>query len=281
MKLYFSGVASKAETEMLKGAKIRDWLADTTDWQNLHIDDVTSGVLDSGAYRAWKSGNPIEVDGWLETVNQLDLQCIGWLGTRRIEPRLDFVIMPDVLGDHEATWARWDNLCDRRLDLLDRGYWWFDKVVPVWQWGAPAEHLEKMIEWAIRGEECVKEYGFRWANLVCVGGLVPHFRDNNGEVLAEVVKVCEKHGKYLHILGLNWLKAMDELDPLVRSCDTSKWLDGARYGEVIYCDENTGKLVQIHHKMHELYSTAGREERSIACAKNLDDYVNKGIRQAP
>lgn len=273
MKLLFSGIASGSELEMLKAAGVRDLLADTHDWRNFHTDNASSGALDSGAYRAWKSGKPLDVDSWIKAVDSLGLLHCGWYSNSY--NKLDFITMPDVLGDPDATWERWNELRERRLELMDRHYW-FDKVIPVWQWGAPREHLDAFIDWAKKRKEAIDEGGFRWAHLVAIGGLVPHFREKNESVLEQVKEIASDHGDFLHILGLNWLKAMNELAPMVASCDTSKWLDGARYGDVIYQDAETGGLVQIHHKFHPDFNALDREERSITSAREMNEVINMG-----
>lgn len=276
MKLYFSGIASPKEAEILRTVGVRDCLTDPEDWRNMM--DITESLsrcaLDSGAYRAFKAGAPLDVDAWMKRLRMMSLN--GWTDSyRKRDPRLDFVTMPDVLGDHEATWARWNALADNRLAYLDDGVLWFDKVIPVWQWGAPREHLESMIRWAKSGQEAVDEYGFDFSCMVAVGGCVPWMREKDTKALAELVEICQEHGKWIHVLGLNWIEAVQQLDPLVRSCDTSKWIDGARYGDVIL-NEN-GKLIQLHKRKAGMAS-ATREELMAACAKALDDYCNKGVR---
>lgn len=277
MKLYFSGVSSSAESQILNQCGIRDYLSDPTDWHNIMDISESAGniALDSGAYRAFKAGEPLSVDGWIDQLSEMHLN--GW-AREDYKARLDFITMPDVLGDPSATWQRWNEITEKRLEYLDRGMEWIDNVIPVWQWGAPREHLEAMIRWAKDGQEAADKYGFKFSCLVAIGGCVPWMREKDTAALAELVEICKEHGQWLHILGLNWLEAIEQLAPLARSCDTSKWIDGARYGEVIL-NEN-GHLIQLHKRTAGI-PNATREELMTKCAKTLDDYCNKGIRTSP
>lgn len=265
MKLYFSGVASRSEAEMLKRAGVRDYLADLADADNVPalLDGTGAYALDSGAYRAWKSGDPLTLESWNEQLLDVTMGRSCWYPAS-----LDFATMPDVLGDPIATWDRWQELAT----LQQRDDSWIcgaaRDAVPVWQWGAPMEHLEEMA-------------GRR---MVAIGGCVPWMRDKIQRNLDELVDICRTWGEReengiapFHILGLNWLAAMDALAPLVRSCDTSKWLDGARYGVVI--QDEQGKLSALH-KRH-CPTGQDRESLCIASAQALDRAINHGIRTKP
>lgn len=192
-------------------------------------------VLDSGAYRAWKKGGAVDPDAYLELVKSLG-------------GRIEFAVAPDVIGDPEATYRNW--LRVRR----------HPKVVPVWQWGAPRERLEEHL--AER-------------ELVCVGGLVPLMRARDEKMLAELEALCREFPGRLHVLGINWLKAIERLRGLAASGDTSKWLDGGRYGHVIFVHARTGHLHQAPARVLGL-GRLGRRERNVLCAKNLAEFCAAG-----
>lgn len=135
-----------------------------------------------------------------------------------------------------------------------------------------------MIAWAKEGQAAAVQFGFNFACIVGIGGCVPWMREKDKSALDELVEICETHGEFLHILGLNWLEAIERLAPLAKSCDTSKWIDGARYGEVIL-NEN-GHLLNYHKSAAGL-SNASREELMSMCARTLNDYCNLGVRTQP
>lgn len=239
MKLYFSGCAGTSERDMLVAAGVRDYLCDPTDYPNLPA-DRDSFAVDSGAYRAWKAGVELDINLWLET-------C------QRVKEEPDFRIMPDVLGDWQATWARWRIVCEQGINCA-----------PVWQWGAPMDTLDDLVS----GNE-----------IVCLGGLVPAMRAKDEKVLTEVTAICKDYGQRLHFLGLNWLRAMHQLMPLLKSADTSKWLDGGRYGSV-FVPGPDGCLEQMH-KTGAGRQAATREELCIDCARAMNDWVHGRLQAAP
>jgi hypothetical protein len=286
MKLFFSGIASESESKMLAMAGVTDLLVDPTDWANLRWRESSSFALDSGAYRAWKKGTPLDLEDWKRKVDAVlcDVHRAEGMGKgqrREQASKLRFVTMPDVFGDPAATYDRW-----RRIeDQIKSFEWdslvvnsWHDQVIPVWQWGAPIEHLEEMVAWAERAtkvnEEDAEGFFLPRADLIAIGGCVPWMRANDAGALAELVELSRKYGKHFHILGLNWLEAMMQLDPLVRSCDTSKWLDGARYGTWI--NDVGGKLV-VEAKMHCPLGDS-RTDLCRQTAITLDGWCNKGLR---
>jgi hypothetical protein len=229
MKLYFSGVSSKAEYEMLQEAGVRDFLVDPWDIRNVRL-SRNRVALDSGAYRIWKQGNRLSVSEYLALSSQG-----SW----------DFKVMMDVFGDHEATWQNWVNHFTGR------------RYVPVWGWGAPREYLMGYL----------MESG-----LVGIGGLVPAMRAKDEAMLKELRRLCEEHPGRFHLFGCNWLKALRELRTLVHSADTSKWLDGARYGHLIFVHTKHGHLTQAPAKvLGQGHLT--RRQRCVESARAMNEYL--------
>ncbi len=190
-------------------------------------------ALDSGAYRAFKAQRPLTVDDWLATT---------------VSPApTSFSVMPDVIGDPAETLARWRLLNRVRPD-----------IVPVWQWGAAQCDLDEMLA---------------ASRLVGVGGLVRLMRDRHEPTLTALLRLGERFGSSLHIFGLNWPKALNALKPLVRSCDTSKWLDGARYGHVVFVHTKTGKLQAAPARFLGL-GHLDRTQRCIQSAAAMQQYFN-------
>lgn len=211
---------------MLREAGVEHVLVDPTDLPQAerfrHI------ALDSGAYRIWKKGGALDVSAYLELVE-------------RLAGRIDFAVAPDVVGDPEATKRNWLQVRHCR------------KVVPVWQWGSPWEHLEEYLS---------------ERELVCIGGLVPLMRVKDEKMLAELEALCQEYPGRFHVLGINWLKAIERLRELVASGDTSKWLDGGRYGHLIFVHGRTGHLHQAPAKALS-QGHLNRRERNILCARAL------------
>lgn len=108
---------------------------------------------------------------------------------------------------------------------------------------------------------------------IAVGGLVRLLRDKDQATLTRLHEICDMHPCRLHILGLNWLKAINELKDKIHSADTSKWLDAARYGHLLFIHEKTGKLHQAPAKVLG-HGDLSREARLLRSAKAMNDYLN-------
>lgn len=162
----------------------------------------------------------------------------------------DFCMAPDVIGDPEATKKNWQFV---RLH---------NQIIPVWQWGASEEDLKFYLD---------------ERELVAIGGLVPLMRAKDEDMLAHLTALCERYPRRFHLLGVNWLKAIERLKDLVYSGDTSKHMDGGRYGHVIFKHSKTGHLQQAPAKLLKtvttregvLYPDLDRVGRCVECARNL------------
>lgn len=255
MRLYFSGVASASEAAMLKDAGVTDWLADPTDFGNLPDGSEHVRVLDSGAYRAFKQGAMLDVDAYVAQVTHLEE-----------EGQIAWGIAPDVIGDSIATRKNWRRVEDLFLAFEHEGKKRPD-IYPVYQWGSPWRDLD----WYARK-----------STKVCIGGLVPLMRSKDKGVLTELLHISKDHAD-LHFLGLNWLKAIEDLADTAHSCDTSKWLDAARYGHVIFKNTRTGHLSQAPAKVLKL--DLSRQERCVESARAMREYLiaanNPGLSAKP
>lgn len=292
MKIYFSGIAGSGEAEMLARADISQLLADPHDWKNVRHQSAASVAMDSGAYRQWKRQSPItDLDLWAEQINHtlhlsespLFHEFDGKKKTAAAVRKLAFITMPDVLGDPQETWDRWQNI--REWFQFD-GKWgeyyhWTGKIIPVWQWGGRIEHLEALVEWAQTRRQYNKEDALLLgdmaspeADLIAIGGCVPWMRAKDEAALAELLSLSKRWGEHFHILGLNWLDAIMQLDPFVASCDTSKWLDGARYG--LWINDANGRLVAENKRTCPRGQS--RHDLCVQSAITLDNWINKQLR---
>jgi len=231
---YFSGLSGDTEAEVLKTAGIQHVLVDPTDLARAqgfaHI------ALDSGAYRAFKKGNALDIPSYLQ------------LATSDV---FDFFVAPDVIGDPESSHDNWEaHKCPG--------------MIPVWQWG---------------GDEGLLSTYLEESTIVGIGGLVQLMRDKDEKMLKKLTQLCERHPGRIHLFGANWLKAINTLKALVYSMDTSKFLDAARYGHLIFIHEKTGKLHQAPAKVLGR-GDLSRKERLILSARAMNDYMNNAKQAA-
>lgn len=235
MNLYFSGLNSASEAPMLAAAGVSHLLVDWKDINKLPPGFSGRLALDSGAYRAHKKGESITLPEYDSIIQSM-------------HPRLDWAAARDVFADPFATYRR------QRADLTSSTV----PKIPVWQWGGPDLHLHY---WLSRSE------------IIAIGGLVPLMRDKNESVLKQLLHLCRQYPGRFHLFGLNWLKAINELRGIARSCDTSKWLDGGRYGHLIFVHEKTGKLHQAPAKALGC-GHYDRPTRCIESARAMESYLN-------
>jgi len=226
---YFSGLSGATEANVLKSAGVDHVLVDPKDLGNAqgfgHV------ALDSGAYRAFKKGESLNIP------NYLQLATSG---------EFDFFVAPDVIGDPQASHDNWET--HKRPGM-----------VPVWQWGGDEGQLTSYLD---------------EANIVGIGGLVQLMRDKDEKMLKKLIELCERHPGRLHLFGANWLKAINTLKECAYSMDTSKFLDAARYGHLIFIHEKTGKLHQAPAKVLGKGDMT-REDRLIASARAMNEYTNQ------
>jgi hypothetical protein len=243
MNLYFSGIAGHSEYSLLEAAGIRHLLVDQFDLKHVRAGRAHL-ALDSGAYRAFKKG--------------LNLDLEEYLTFARNHGPFDFAVSLDKIGDPQASRENWERL--QRLKSADD-----PPFIPVFQWRGERDDLKRYLD---------------EASVVGIGGLVTLMREKDMEMLEQLGELCSVYPNRFHIFGINFLKAIDKLKTLVISGDTSKWLDGGRYGHLIFTNTKNGRLSQAPARALKL--DLNREERCIKSARNLEDYIleNGGIAHA-
>lgn len=100
---------------------------------DLHEAGQVRLFLDSGAFTAWKSGKPIELDDYCKFIEELPIKPWRYL-------------MLDVIGDPEATMRNYET-------MLDRGF----KPVPIFTRGEDPAIIDKLYE---------------TSDIIAIGGLV-------------------------------------------------------------------------------------------------------------
>jgi hypothetical protein len=238
MRLYFWGIAGPTEYHMLEEAGVTHLLVDPFDHK--HIPKRSEGrvhvALDSGAYRASKQ--------------QLILDLERYVDFARSHGPFDFAVSLDVLGDPARSRENWERLQRLRSDDDPR-------YLPVFQWGGEHDDLERYLD---------------EAPVVGIGGLVNLMRRKDEQTIEQLGELCGRFPNRFHIFGINSLKAIARLKPFISSGDTSKWLDGARYGHLIFTHTRTGRLSQAPIKALKL--DLDRRGRCVQSARNLEDYVS-------
>jgi hypothetical protein len=250
MQFYFSGISSKTESNLLQQAGIENALVDPTDLPN--VSDWNGKImLDSGAYRMFKSGKQASIEDFRTMLEGLNPEAFT------------HVVSLDVIDDPEKTKANWDYLSAAGI-----------KTLPVWHYGDPLEYLE---------------YYLGKTDVVGLGGLVRHIRSKRDQkmskeekaewesyrkgVLAEMLKLCQLYPNRFHFFGLCWIDAVNALYPYLYSADSSLYLEAARYGYVIFINTRTKKLSHAPCKLIPQYAALDRAGRIIESARAICSYL--------
>ena len=247
MLYYFSGATDDDTQRLLRCANVDHILVDqhhllaSASWPG-------HSILDCGSYAAWKKGETIQPAEYI----------------RRIRPlfdRFDFVIAGDVLGDPDTTMAWWTQYFRPGASTDGLSY------VPVWQWDAPAEHLEQYLT---------------DAPIVAVGGCVPWMRKNRGEPrhpqaeknLRRLCNLAKANPDRFHVLGLCWPKAIETLAPYLYSADSSHWL-ARRNGLITFVHSGHGKLTHGPANQIAEYKDLSPEDWCIISAYNIANFCQQ------
>jgi len=249
MRYYFSGIKSSKEFSWLHQAGIQRFLVDPKDVKNIVWDVNPDVIRDSGAYRAFKAGKSLDAGRFLET---------------EIDPRFTLVVAPDVIGDMDTTLTNWNQVKHLNLPLL-----------PVWQWGGNPSTLHQFLD---------------EAPYVGIGGCQPWLKvQTNKRTQAQIKEdkqlrdenfrqlkaICEQHPQRLHLFGLCWERATEELADTLYSADSSHWLCGARTGMVIFKHTTNGHLSKAPGRALPFAQGWDSERMCVENARAIAQYLGE------
>lgn len=244
MEFYFSGVASRAEFNLLLRAGVTHILVDQFDLPNI-AGWRGSAFLDSGAYKAHKRNLRLNVSEYLKVVQS----CRGF----------DRIAALDVIGNQRQSRRNW-----ARMRHVGNG------LLPVWHWGSRRDALARYL-----GEAPVVGIG-GLAGLMRAKGKTKEETESmkraRGEMMKALTELCARHAGRFHLFGCNFLQALEQLKDIVASADSSVWLRGRRYRLVIFEHKKTHHLSIAPARALGLESNG--DEISVINARNLEAYLN-------
>lgn len=245
MEFYFSGISGRQEYEMLEAAGVKKLLVDHADARNIPSERRID-MLDSGGYRAFKDGTEINLETYLQNVRSLESRC-------------DYIVAPDVIGKPSQSYQNWQ-VVKAEIDRV--------RLIPVWQWDSPREHLETYL-----GEADTVGIG-RLAMIMRAGDKTKEELKRRDRVTAELVDLCRQYPGRFHVFGLNFLQGVERLAPFAKSCDASSWLRGGRYGYIIFQHTKNLHLTQAPAKFIREYAQFDRAGKCIASARNIEKFLS-------
>lgn len=241
MKLYFSGIAGELELDFLLQAGVDKLLFDPFDLGKMRGKRPDIGeykiALDSGAYREFKGKQALDIQEYKHLAESFPFEIR---------------VAKDVIGDPGKTFRNWTEHFSPYVSSFI--------YMPVWEFGAPTEYLQSYLDES-------------W--VVGIGGLVPRMREKDEQMLKELKSLCMKHPGRFHLFGCNWLRAINQLKDLLFSGDTSKFLDGGRYGHLVY-QERGSKSTYLNQAPARLLDKGhlNRAQRCIESARAMNEFCN-------
>lgn len=246
MQLYFSGISEDYETlSMVIDANAKNILLNWNILQQLNLALLTDLNIS------------VDCNDWVNREHETFVGLEQYIYFAHSLPlKVDFWVAPDVIKNPDLTFELWQQV------QHDKSVNW----LPVWRYGSNLDYLKYYLDTA------------EW---VGIGGLVSLMRegkqktDASQKMLTEIVELCQTYPQRFHIFGICWLTAIEQLKGIAKSGDTSKALDGARYGDIIFQHSKSGRLQQCKYKLIPQFShLTNRYERCVECVKNLDKFCN-------
>lgn len=242
MTFYFSGVRSSRELNYLKSAQAKTLLIDPCDYRRLadEIPDDMEVILDSSAYRAFRDGRTLSLEDWKAEIAGLPLD------------RFKYIVAPDIVGDASETMRLWAEATDcSQSELKDL------PLMPVWQWGGSRIQLEYFLE---------------ESEVVGIGGLIEAMRAKDERMLDRLTALCEEFPGRFHIFGLRWLQAFNAIKRTAYSADSSVWLAGRKYKQLIFTSSTNGHLLRT--KAERIKSGLSDDQKCIESARNIQEHLD-------
>lgn len=241
MLLYHSGVSDAETYSILAEAGVGRILVDIFDLQNVPP-DFPHLALDCGEYRAHREAERIAAGPEPTRRNRFKITADQYERAIKESGRtFDLILNLDVWGNQDASFINFKTLRRRGVP-----------VTPVWVYESGASRR-------------ILHYYLDRSPVVALGGLVPRLREEDETLLSELIELSAAFPGRFHVLGLRWLRAIDELKGLLFSADTSKFLAGARRGSIVFVHERSLKLQEAHARVF-----AGSKREDIRAWARLD-----------
>ena len=251
MDLYFAGETRKDVDEFVsrlgvnrlhsfisKPNLINRWLDFTKDQPNSKL------FLDSGAYSAHTIGKEINVDEYIDRINELDEHLTLYAQLDTIPGEFG---KPKTLQQlREAPELSWENYLYMKDRVATR-----DKLIPIFHQGEDFKHLRRILEYRHEDGSPIKYIGISPANDVAVAHKDRWFN----QVFGEIQNSSNPKVK-THAFGMT-SKAQLEKYPFT-SADSTSWLMNGSFGCLSF--ENTKIIVSDRQTDHpQFYKNLSEE----------------------
>ncbi len=171
-------------------------------------------LLDSGAFAAFRQGDPIDLDQYIEFLKEHSGKLFGYFAL-------------DVIGDKKATMSNLRRM--RRAGL---------KPIPILTVGNSQKDMEVM---------------FDGADFIGIGGIQGKIWPHSKAAKISYLKMIKKWSRRrkVHYLGVASEEILRTFKPF--SCDTSSWLNAAKFGHLsIYFGNGRWRHLRTDNRAREI-----------------------------
>ena len=239
--LYFAGGGAKDVNDYLDSIKcdrlfsqLNDRKAIAAQIESFKLGNSGRIFIDSGAYSAHTKGVPIDVDDYINYLNEIEEYCEVYAQVDHIAGR--FGQEKDPADVAKAPQISWDNYLYMRPKLKNP-----DKLMPVFHQGEDFKWLENMLEADFDGEKvayigvsCSKDIAYtEW----------PKWFDR----VFDMIKRSSNPNVKTHAFGMTSLRYLPQYP--FTSADSTSWIKFAAYGTAV---TDFGPIGISERRVHEL-----------------------------
>ena len=220
--LYFAGAKVKTKDDLIIKRDCNVLFSQLNDRRAImnfiEVMDNNKLFIDSGAFSAWSKGKPINVENYIEFVNEHIDKVALFASVDNIPGELRRT--PTLQEKKDSPVLSWENYLYMRELVKDK-----DKLLPVFHIGEDFKHLQNMLEVKLDGKH------IPYIGLGGTVGLTSTVKDNWYKQCFKIIHQSNNPQVKVHAFGMTSLKILENFP--FESADSTSWLMQAINGTII------------------------------------------------
>lgn len=221
-------------------------------------------VVDSSAYSAWTRGLEIDIDEYIEFINNIS-DVVYWFA------ELDKI--PGKFGEEhtkeeleEAPEYSWKNY----LYMIERVNC-PKKILPIFHMGEDMKYLHQMLDFRFPDGSKIEYIGISPDNGVHVTEKIKWY-----EKIWKVIRESSNPDVLTHNFGMTTISLMEQYPSM--SSDSTSWLRSAAFGNIMFVVNGTIKTVVVsNRKINSPDYILNKNPAVINCVEQLCEEIGHGI----
>lgn len=244
--IYYVGKINPQIKEIMKRYKVCRLLSYVLDKKEIikSLDGSIPLFMDSGAYSAYTKGKIIDIDEYINFINQYG-------------ENIRLIASLDVINEPIKSYENYDYIYNKIK--------YKDKLVPCFHLGEPLEYLDKYLSDAR-------------VSYIAIGGLAINKKNQNKETINGIVNYIRGKNKNIkiHLFGITNIDLISDVE--ITSVDSSTWIRRAIYGDIL--NPINGKAYHLGNKnklkIEEYSELINKESKDIleSLHLNFEDLKN-------